>query len=106
MKNKNQSKRKRGADVGCTDGLDIIPEIQRLQSIDRRKVVKMPDSIWKLNDKATRKSITMTELRKIIEGERRAQVEYNGLDGESNHARQMLEMVWQIANDYEERYDV
>lgn len=66
----------------------------------------MPDSIWKLDNKATRKSITMSELRKIIEGERKAQVEYNGLGGESNHARQMLEMVWLIVNGYEERHDV
>lgn len=95
-----------GPAVGCPVGLDIIPEIQRLQSIDRRKVVKMPDYIWKLDAKPTRKSITMTELRKIIEGERKAQVEFNGLGSASNHAREMLEMVWLIANGYEDRHDV
>lgn len=66
----------------------------------RRKVVQMPDRLWKLDDKATRETITMEELRKILEGERKGEAQWIG-GRESNHSRHVLEMVWLIANGYE-----
>ncbi len=69
------------------------------------KVKKVdPAFWWKMERKATRKNISMKELRSIIEGERKAQLDCNGLDTDSNHAREMLERVWLIANGYEDRY--
>lgn len=70
-----------------------------------RKVVKIPTGLWKLKWKATRDSLTMAELKGIIESERRGQIEENGMDTESNHACRMMEMIWLIANKYEEPYD-
>jgi hypothetical protein len=85
--------------------MNIIQEIHRLQSNDARRIKRLPKAIWKLSDKQTRKSISMNELKNVIESERRGQIEMNSSsDPEVRQALSALEMVWRVANKYEDGY--
>jgi hypothetical protein len=67
-----------------------------------RKLKKLPDSLWRLEDEPVRKTMRMDRLKEILEAIRKEQIELNGLGPEVDFARVGLELIWKIANGLEE----
>lgn len=65
--------------------------------LERRRIKQIPESLWRLEDVPdARAEIPLSELKKLLEAERKEQIALNGLDPQAIHANSVIESVWRV----------